>query len=201
MSATENNRSKEELSKCIKDIATQLFSEHGVESVSMHQIAKSAGVGQGTLYRRYANKADLCIGLMQDTFDQMQSTINGYIRETANRPVHERLRGVIGILLDFLGEKSKMLGVIQAQLMTESNKDDFYQSPPYLFMHGILTDLLSELPDEDRLKQIDAPFIAHSYIAVLSPHTYRHLVCVKGYSHERIYEQFCSLYIDPLFKS
>ncbi|RJE86835.1 TetR/AcrR family transcriptional regulator [Paenibacillus sp. 1011MAR3C5] len=201
MSATENTRSKEELSKCIMDTAAQLFSEHGVESVSMHQIAKSAGVGQGTLYRRYANKADLCIGLMQDTFDQMQCTINGYIRETTERPVQERLRGVIGILLDFLGEKSKMLGVIHAQFMTESNKDDFYQSPPYLFMHDMLTGLISELPDEDSAMEIDAPFIAHSYIAILSPHTYRHLVCVKGYSHERIYEQFCSLYIDPLFKS
>jgi len=200
MSATEHNRSKEDLSKCIMDTATQLFSEYGVEAVSMHQIAKSAGVGQGTLYRRYANKADLCIGLMQDTFDQMKGTIANYISGTSEQTAQERLRGVIGILLDFLGEKSKMLGVIHAQQMTESNKDDFYQSPPYQYMHGMLTGLLSEVPQGDG-GEIDAPFIAHTYIAVLSPHTYRHLVCVKGYSHERIYEQFCSLYIDPLFKS
>ncbi|REK76589.1 TetR/AcrR family transcriptional regulator [Paenibacillus paeoniae] len=201
MSSTENNRSKDELSRCIMETAIQLFSEQGVESVSMHQIAKSAGVGQGTLYRRYANKADLCIGMMQDSFDQMQFKVTHYLRETSGHSVQERLKGVIGILLRFLGQKSKMLGIIQVQLMKERSKDDFYQSPPYQFMHGMLTDLLSEMPEQDRAKDFDPPFLAHTYIAVLSPHTYRHLVYVKGYSHERFYEQFCSLYIDPLFKS
>lgn len=137
---------------------------------------------------------------MQDSFEQMQCGVNRYMEETADRPVQERLRGVIGILLDFLDQKSRMLGIIHTQLMTVGNKDDFYQSPPYLFMHGMLSDLLEQTPEEERAQDIDAHFIAHTYIAVLSPHTYRHLVYVKGYNKERVYRHFCNLYIDPLFK-
>ena len=48
----------------IEEIAFSLFQEFGVENVSMHKIAKTAGVGQGTLYRRYANKSDLCLSIL-----------------------------------------------------------------------------------------------------------------------------------------
>ena len=41
--------------------AARLFAEHGVENVSMDAIAAAAGVGKGTLFRRFGDRA----GLMQ----------------------------------------------------------------------------------------------------------------------------------------
>ncbi|HZG64870.1 MAG TPA: helix-turn-helix domain-containing protein, partial [Rubrobacteraceae bacterium] len=48
----------------VLDTARELFEERGVDSVSMHEIGRAAGVGQGTLYRRYEHKGALCSALL-----------------------------------------------------------------------------------------------------------------------------------------
>ncbi|MBH5316554.1 TetR/AcrR family transcriptional regulator [Paenibacillus sp. GSMTC-2017] len=199
MTGSENNRTKEELSSTILHTASQLFREHGVEAVSMHQIAKTAGVGQATLYRRYANKADLCLCMMEETLAIFRDQMAEYLSSASSQSVRNRLRGVIAIILAFLDEKSKMLGVIHAHKLSEKNSEDFFQSHPYHYLHGLITDLLLSADQSTLVRKIDAAFIAHSYIAVLSPHTYRHLVQTKGYTQELIFEQFCEMYIDSLF--
>lgn len=42
-----------------------LFIERGVEGTSMEQIAKAAGVGKPTIYRRWSNKEDLIAAAME----------------------------------------------------------------------------------------------------------------------------------------
>ena len=48
----------------ILDAAARLFAEHGVEAVSMDQVAAAAGVGKGTLFRRFGDKAGLAAALL-----------------------------------------------------------------------------------------------------------------------------------------
>src|SRR5215471_19498441 len=53
----------------ILEVARRLFAQQGVEAVSMHQIALATGIGQGTLYRRYANKGELCMDLLCEQYE------------------------------------------------------------------------------------------------------------------------------------
>lgn len=122
MADSENSRTKEAVSKSILHTATQLFSEHGIDCVSMHQIAKTAGVGQGTLYRRYSNKADLCIGMMQENFDRIRCDVSNYLTNASTLSVQSRLKGIIAIIVAFLDEKSGMLGIIHAHQLLEKIK-------------------------------------------------------------------------------
>src|SRR5207245_5303681 len=48
--------------------ARHLFEQRGVEQVTMDEIAHAAGVGKGTLYRRYPDKAALVVALMDACF-------------------------------------------------------------------------------------------------------------------------------------
>jgi AcrR family transcriptional regulator len=52
--------------------AAQVFAAHGLEA-SVEEIARVAGVGMGTLYRRFATKDALIAALVHDVLDRMQS--------------------------------------------------------------------------------------------------------------------------------
>ncbi|GIG67501.1 TetR family transcriptional regulator [Phytomonospora endophytica] len=55
--------------------AARLFAEHGVESVSMDAIAAAAGVGKGTLFRRFGDKAGLAVALLDHREGELQEAI------------------------------------------------------------------------------------------------------------------------------
>lgn len=70
------------------ETARQLFSEQGVETVTMSQIAQVAGVGKGTLYRHFENKMALCFALLdQDQRDLQDATLR-YLRQNI-APYHQ----------------------------------------------------------------------------------------------------------------
>jgi AcrR family transcriptional regulator len=55
--------------------AEQLFAERGVGSVTMDDIAAAAGVGKGTLYRRFTDKGDLAAELLSERGAELQTAI------------------------------------------------------------------------------------------------------------------------------
>lgn len=200
MTTPENGRTKQELSKAILRTADHLFTEHGVESVSMHQIAKSVGIGQGTLYRRYSNKGDLCMEMMKDNFNIFMSEIEDFTELEEAATVQSRLSEVMRRMISFVDQESKWLSVIHSHVRPEEQKWDFFQSPPYLYLHRIISELLQEAMDQKQIQPIDPSYVAHSYISMQSPIIYRHLRVVMGYSCEEIQDRFCKTFIDPMFR-
>ncbi|SDI80401.1 DNA-binding transcriptional regulator, AcrR family [Rhodococcus triatomae] len=54
----------------IIDAARELFAERGIE-VTLDDVARRAGVGVGTVYRRFANKEELIDGVFQRHFEKI----------------------------------------------------------------------------------------------------------------------------------
>src|SRR5215470_7613898 len=59
----------------VLEAAARLFGERGVESVTMDEIAHAAGVGKGTLYRRYGDKGQLVLALMDEPVAELQESL------------------------------------------------------------------------------------------------------------------------------
>jgi AcrR family transcriptional regulator len=55
--------------------ARQLFEERGLANVSMDDIAAHAGVGKGTLFRRFGDRASLAHALLHETETEFQEAI------------------------------------------------------------------------------------------------------------------------------
>ncbi len=68
------------------ETAARLFAEQGVESVTMSAIAEAAGVGTGTLYRHFENKAVLCHALLNHHAVELQERTLHRLR-TVNDPL------------------------------------------------------------------------------------------------------------------
>src|SRR5437016_6994004 len=96
----------------ILEVAQQLFAEHGVDAVSMHQIAIAAGIGQGTLYRRYAHKGELCMDLLSEHHEQFVEEIVALLAATTTSPALERLDSVLAKSVALLEEQGALLGPV-----------------------------------------------------------------------------------------
>jgi AcrR family transcriptional regulator len=59
----------------VLDAAAALFREHGVAAVSMDAVAAAAGVGKGTLFRRFGDKAGLAVALLDARERELQDAI------------------------------------------------------------------------------------------------------------------------------
>lgn len=55
--------------------AERLFASRGVEGVSMDDIAAAAGVGKGTLYRRFTDKSGLAAALLDERESELQAML------------------------------------------------------------------------------------------------------------------------------
>lgn len=177
--------------KRILDAAFTLFELHGVEQVSMNQIATEAQIGAGTLYRRYRNKSELCSDLIQDSANLLFDKIEQDLSRNHSLTPHERLRRLLGLFIQFR-EKN-------AQLLTGVENSNYrgvgYQtkSPLYDQLHKILCTLLIEMnpEQESSLSLFKADMLMNS----LRNDSYVFQKDVRGNSPERILEQICQTFI------
>jgi AcrR family transcriptional regulator len=70
--------------RTLMDTANRLFQAAGVETVTMSMVAKEAGVGKGTLYRHFPDKAALCHALLDEDMRDFQQATLTQLRMTPN---------------------------------------------------------------------------------------------------------------------
>ena len=88
--------------------AAALFGKHGVEGLSMDAVAAAAGVGKGTLFRRFGDKAGLAVALLDERERALQEAILfgpaplGPGKPDDGPTPRERLRAFVDAYLDYL---------------------------------------------------------------------------------------------------
>ncbi len=183
----------------ILETAQHLFAAHGVQAVSMHQIAREAGVGQGTLYRRYAHKGDLCMDLLYEVHERLYKDIATLLAARAASPALERLNGVLVSMVTFFEEQWPLLQPV-AEDRREWLCDTSEQKtpPPYLWLYGLLKRLLTEAVEQGELVELDVAYTADAILATLHPMIYRFQRQERGFSQERILQGLRRIYIDGI---
>ncbi len=183
----------------ILQVAQNLFAKYGVHAVSMHQIAKAAGVGQGTLYRRYSHKGDLCMDLLQEQHDRLLADITAFFAAKADAPALERLDGVLSISIAFLEEQSALLSPVALieiqETMCHDDAPDLQHLPFYIWLHNLIAKLLTEAVERKELVPLDASFTADAILVPLNPMFYLMQRQERGLSAEHILQGIRRIYI------
>jgi AcrR family transcriptional regulator len=95
--------------------AEGLIAEHGVENVSMDAIAAAAGVGKGTLFRRFGDRAGLARALLHERTRQMQEAIiRGPAPLGPGAPPQLRLKAMAGAQLALLDDHADLIAAGEA---------------------------------------------------------------------------------------
>ena len=165
--------------------AQGLFDEHGVANVHMADIAKAAGVGKGTLYRRFANKGELCLALMDDQFRDFQNVMLGRFRHLTgqNVPYLAQTEQFVDALVQFSDSHSAYLCEVQ---QLEIDGPQGFGRPHYwneMTIQGLLQQAMNagEIPEET-----DIPVVACMILAPLHAANFRFLREGRGFLLEQV---------------
>lgn len=170
----------------ILEAARKLFDEHGVAQVNMADIALAAKVGKGTLYRRFANKGELCHTLMDEHLAGFQGEMIAQMQQMTQceTPKLQQLSLFLNALVHFTEAHVPLLyEVQQIRLQAEAQKLQLPHFWQYMTVYGLLR--AAEAAGEFS-SGVDIALSADILLAPLSADFYRFMRQIKGYSPEQI---------------
>jgi len=155
--------------------ARRLFDERGPSCVSMDEIAEAAGVGKGTLFRRFGSRAALATAVLSENEAELQE---GFIRGEPplgpGAPPRERLIAFGCARLDLLEAHAELIAAAE---VAGAHND----SEPYAASRLHVSLLLREIDPT-----CDAELLADTLMAALSAGLFLYQREVRQASLERL---------------
>lgn len=147
----------------------------------MHDVARRAGVGAGTVYRRFGDQRGLIFALLDDTDRVFQEEVlSGPPPLGPDAPAAERLRE--------FGRRYAVVLDTNAPLLCAAGLVAPVLHGPFPSYRAFLRGLLAEAAP-----QIDADYAVESLMSVVSPPVHLHLRRELGWTLERVQDGWTAL--------
>ena len=171
--------------RAVLEAARALFGERGVTCVTMEEISRAAGVGKGTLYRRFPNKGVLCQALLDEPTREFQRETMELVGETGVGPL-EKLDRFLDGLVRFTEENLDLLYGGEEPLWGATRLARF-RSPAYDWRRWTVLGLLRAAAREGKFDEdLDLEYLAPALLAPLEVELYYHQRRVAGLPSDRI---------------
>ena len=163
--------------KQVLDAADRLFAERGACNVSMDDVAAAAGVGKGTVYRRFKDQSGLALALLEEKERVLQEAIiRGEPPTGPGAPARDRLPAFFSELISLLDAHTEL-----HVLSETAARGARYRSGLYAFYRLHTQILLQEIaPDRD------VEVLADQLLAPLQAELFVYLRDERGVTVERI---------------
>jgi AcrR family transcriptional regulator len=138
--------------------AAVMIAEHGAAELSLDEVAKVAGVGVGTVYRKYRDRSQLIFELLDEQEREFQQAfISGPPPLGPGAPPGDRIHAFLHALVDRMETQVDLL------FLAETGASGRLRSVPYAVHHTHLSMLLAQL-----VPGADSTYLADAMLAPLS---------------------------------
>jgi len=164
--------------------AERLVATEGFDALTMDRVAQAAGVGVGTVYRRFTDLAGLAQAMLDEKDLELQE---GFLRGDPplgpGAPPAERLHAFLDAMLTRVDHQSELM------LVVENTKPlGRYRSPVYGLYHTHVASLLRDINPH-----ADVVYLADALMAPLSADLVVHQRDDRGITVARLREQLHAL--------
>ena len=146
--------------------AIKVFAKNGFYATRVSEIAKAAGVADGTIYLYFKNKDDVLITIFEDGIQQLLAIL----REVASseEPFDKRITRIIELQLGLLEEQRDLAEVITVNLRQSSSLLKQYATPLFMEYIDVIAGLIREGQKEGAFrKDLNARVVARSLFGAL----------------------------------
>lgn len=158
--------------------AERLVLERGMGALTMNEVAAAAGVGVGTVYRRFGDQGGLVEAMMDERERQLQhGLVEGAPPLGPGAPAPERIRAFLHAYADVLETYGELMASAEATMPAARR----YRTGPYAVHHRHLAGLVAEARPE-----ADAEYVADALLAPLAAGLFTHQRRHDGMPLDRI---------------
>jgi AcrR family transcriptional regulator len=155
--------------------AEKLFGEHSADCVTMDAIAAEAGVGKGTLFRGFGDRAGLVLALLQEHERRLQEDlIRGPAPLGPGAPPVDRLIAFGERLLQHMAQHGDLIAAADDKL-------ERYRSGPFMVYRTHVAVLV-----RDAAPEADWEYLTDTLLASLNATHLRYMRRARGMSEERL---------------
>jgi AcrR family transcriptional regulator len=163
-----------------------------LEAISMEDIARAAGVGKGTIFRRFGDRSNLIRPVYADRIAVLRSQIEaGGEPLGPSTPPVERIEAII----DAIAQVKLANAKIMMALESSSNRanENLFSSPNYRDVHWLLTSLILQHKNTVR-----ASWTAHVLLGAVRADLLFHLTQVEKMSSRQVRSRLSTFVSDTL---
>jgi TetR/AcrR family transcriptional regulator, fatty acid metabolism regulator protein len=121
--------------------AERIFARHGFFAARVSEIAKEAGVADGTIYLYFKSKDDLLISLFESRMKQVNEALRAAI---AGRAPVEQLHAFIRTYLQLVADEPAAAEVLTIELRQSSKFMKEYENPEFVDFLRMLGGIIAE---------------------------------------------------------
>ena len=174
--------------QAVLEAAGRLFDDAAeIGAVSMDDVARAAGVGKGTLFRRFGDRTTLIRTVYDARLTDLRTAIAGGPPPLGpGTDPRARIPALLEAVVDFKLDNRKL-----AMSLERDQRDGaatLYTSPSYVETHRLLTSLLTEVIGAD-----EAAWIAYALLAATRVDLVDHLVTAEGMTRDDLHRRVRAL--------
>lgn len=139
----------------ILDAAEFVFARDGFFAAKVSEVAKEAGIADGTIYLYFKGKDELLISLFERRMQQLNAALATAI---ANRPPREQLRALIRSYVQLVHDEPAATEVLTIELRQSSKFMKEYENPQFADFLRTLGGIIVNLQESG---EFDAAIPAH----------------------------------------
>jgi TetR/AcrR family transcriptional regulator, fatty acid metabolism regulator protein len=139
-----NDRTGGDKRERILAAAEIIFARHGFFAARVSEIAKEAGVADGTIYLYFKSKDDLLISLFENRMKQVNDELRAATAAAADRPPAEQLGAFIRAYLQLVSDEPAAAEVLTIELRQSSKFMKEYENPQFADFLRMLGGIIAE---------------------------------------------------------
>jgi TetR/AcrR family transcriptional regulator, fatty acid metabolism regulator protein len=132
----------------ILDAAEQIFARHGFYAAKVSDVAKEAGVADGTIYLYFKSKDELLISLFERRMHQLNSALKAAI---AGKPPRVALEAFIRTYVQMLHDEPAATEVLTIELRQSSKFMKEYDNPEFVDFLRMLGGIIASAQEAGEL--------------------------------------------------
>lgn len=134
----------------IINAAIKVFADKGFYTANVADVAKQAGVADGTIYLYFKNKDDLLISLFETKMEEILLRFSSLL--DSNQNAEEKLRQFIHLYFQIIEEDQNLAEVFQVELRQSGKFLKDYHNQKFIDFLNLIGDILHQGQSDGQFK-------------------------------------------------